>query len=86
MKKKAQAINNVVKLVIALVVLAILVYIGYKFVLGPGEEAGGFGDCEKQAGSCTTLGEACSGKKVFGLGCPVEGKHLVNQRYCCLRE
>jgi hypothetical protein len=84
MAKKAQAINNVVKLVIALVVLAILIFIGYKYVLGPGEEAGGFGSCEKQSGRCSTLGEECAGKKVFGLGCPREDKDLGNARYCCL--
>jgi hypothetical protein len=81
-RKKAQAITNVVKLIIALVVMGILIFIAYKFILTPGEQAGSFASCEAQKGTCTTLGSDCVGKKVFGLGCP--GNALPSQQYCCL--
>lgn len=77
--KKAQEISIIVKLVLALVVIGIMVYIGYKYILGTGEKIGGLSDCEAQGGNCIPKGDSCSnGVKLPGL--------CESEQACCIKQ
>jgi len=81
--KKAQTINVVIKLVVGLVVVGILIYIGYKYILGTGESVGGLAQCSGQGGKC---GLSCgTDEKSFpGMGCPEKGD-AATARVCCIK-
>lgn len=75
--KKAQTINTIIKLVIGLVVLGMLIYLGYKYILGTGEQLGDISGCEGQGGQCkASCAETERG--MLGLGCK------GTTRFCCL--
>lgn len=82
--RKAQTVQIVVMLVVALVVVGILIYIGYKYILGTGENVGELGGCRGQGGECVASSQACkeskgdSARAMYGLGC--EG----TTPYCCI--
>jgi len=82
--KKAQGVPHLVALVLALVVIAIMIYIGYKYLKGGGESIGALGGCEGQGGHCVKVAGCEIGERQFkGLGCPDdEGK--VGEGYCCM--
>lgn len=66
--RKAQT-DIVVKLVVALVVIGMLIYIGYKYILGTGEKIGGLSQCEAQGkdAKCQQKTDACAGTTLPGL-------------------
>lgn len=69
-KKKAElSVNVIVMMVIALIVLAVLLYLTYQYVFKPGEQAGAVGTCAGQGGTCKA---SCEGTErgLVGLGCP----------------
>ena len=74
-------------LVIGLVVVGMLIYLGYRYILGTGESVGQLGTCTGQGGDCVTREGACEGRRMFGVGCP-ENEEDKNQdkNYCCLPE
>lgn len=75
--KKAQTINTIIKLVIGLVVLGMMIYLGYKYILGTGEQVGALSGCESQGGQCkSTCAENERG--LIGLGCKSP------DRFCCI--
>ena len=81
--KKAQTVKIVVMLIVGLVVVGIMIYIGYKYILGTGKSVGELGSCEGQGGECVAKGESCPpsvspADKFYGMGCPDEAK------YCCI--
>ncbi len=86
--KKAQEISVVVKLVVGLVVVGILIYIGYKYILGTGESVGKLGSCASQGGSgsgCISPNGTCTdGKKIPGVGCP-DGANK-DLTVCCVKD
>jgi hypothetical protein len=86
-QKKAQTISTIIKLVIGLVVVGMLIYLGYRYILGTGESVGQLGTCTGQGGDCVTREEACEGRRMFGVGCPEnEEDEKQDKNYCCLPE
>ena len=83
--KKAQTIKTIIMLIVGLVVVGMLIYLGYKYILGTGESVGQLGTCSGQGGRCVS-GQCESGeKRFFGLGCPeTEQDKSQNNRYCCI--
>lgn len=75
--KKAQTINIIIKLIIGLVVLGMMIYLGYKYILGTGEQIGEMTGCTGQGGHCEP---SCldTERGLIGLGCK------TNERFCCL--
>jgi hypothetical protein len=81
--KKAQTIKIIIMLVIGLVVLGMMIYLGYKYILGTGEDIGQLGSCEGQGGQCkASCGE--NERKFFGLGCPKQKGG--SDKFCCIPE
>jgi len=79
--KKAQTINVIVMLVVGLVVVGMLIYLGYKYILGTGESVGKLGSCEGQGGQCKA--QCAENEKSFlGIGCPK--KEGGTDKYCCI--
>jgi hypothetical protein len=83
--KKAQTVKVVVMLVVGLVVVGMLLYLGYKYILGTGESVGQLGSCQGQGGTCMTK-DACeqdtTKQAFFGMGC---GKDANDpKKYCCI--
>lgn len=66
-KNRAQVTGTVVKLVIALVVIGMLIFIGYKYILGTGDKIGGLSGCASQNGDCQGKSETCEGTRLPGL-------------------
>lgn len=81
MSKKAQ-INIIVKLVIALIVIGMLIFISYKYILGTGEKIGALSGCEAQNGVCKAKG-ACNVQTERDLGGGL-CKDVATQT-CCLK-
>lgn len=78
MSKKGMTQDELVKVIIALVLLAVLIYFIYQFVFKKGNEAATLGDCEsKPPQKCMTETETCTGQK-FKFGCVAE------RPYCCV--
>jgi len=73
--------QTIVMMILALVVLGLLIYLGYKYILQAGEQGG------KAALACRgTCKEQCASDErgVFGIGCPPEGSQQGDGRsYCC---
>ena len=84
--KKAQTVKVVIMLLIGLVVLGIMIYLGYKYVLGTGKEIGGMGTCTGQGGHCVDAETPCGAneEKFYGLGCPKVQDKPDTHRYCCI--
>jgi len=82
-------IGKVVTLVIALVIIAIMMYIGYKYILGSAKGVGGAGECVNQGGECAMERVDCermdpSRDALFGLGCDPKKEGNMQGRYCCV--
>lgn len=87
MRSKAQmGLNStVVGLVIALLLIGVGAYLTYKYVLGPGNEAGNQATCLARGGTCRPEGNQ-PGESCFlrMFGCPDD--EAENNVYCCLPE
>ena len=79
-RNKAQVRGVTVKLVIALIVIGMLAYLGYKYILGTGQQIGGLSKCTSQGGDCVNTREDCKGITLSGLCEENEG------RFCCIKE
>jgi len=79
--KKAQTIQVIIMMIVGLVVLGMLIYLGYKYILGPGEDIEKLGSCKGQGGQCKVQ---CSEneKSFYGIGCPE--KEGDPEEYCCI--
>ena len=75
--KKAQTISVIIKLVIGLVVLGMMIYMGYKYILGTGAQLDDISGCEGQGGNCKPN---CADNEngILGLGCKAP------DRFCCV--
>lgn len=83
--RKAQTIHTVIMLIVGLVVVGMLIYLGYKYILGTGESVGKLGSCQGQGGHCATKdGCAENEKAFFGMGCPESGDENDPKKYCCI--
>lgn len=81
--KKAQTVKVIVMLIVGLVVVGIMIYLGYKYILGTGKSIGGLGSCEGQGGECKAKGACTPNEEQFyGMGCPP--KDNENAKYCCI--
>jgi len=83
MKRGELTVNTLVMMALALIVLGVLIYLSYKYIAKPGDEAGRAATCAGQGGTCkSACGENERG--TFGLGCPGnnDAKEAV---YCCAR-
>jgi hypothetical protein len=95
MNKKGQVVNKIVILVIALIVIAIMAFLAYKYVLGTGQQIGEFTSCKAQGpgSDCVATASECTdGRLVYGLGCPPKtsaGKistgYTKDHVYCCVK-
>lgn len=75
------SINTIVMMVLALVVMAVLLFLTYKYVLKPGEQAGTAGTCAGQGGVCKV--DCVEGERgVVGLGCPGQND-AKSAIFCC---
>lgn len=83
--KKAQTVKVIVMLIVGLVVVGIMIYLGYKYILGTGKSIGGLGSCEGQGGECKAK-SACTGnnRAFYGMGCPKEKGG--SDTYCCISD
>ena len=80
-RNKAQVSGVTVKLVIALIVIGMLAYLGYKYILGTGQQIGGLSKCTSQGGDCVKTRDDCkNGITLSGLCEEKEGK------FCCIKE
>lgn len=76
--KKAQTVRIIIMLVVGLVVVGILIYMGYKYILGTGKSVGALGSCKGQGGSCEASCDAKTHESFFGMGCEEP------KPYCCI--
>lgn len=80
-RAEAMSINTIVVMVLALIVLAVLLFLTYKYVLKPGEQAGVTGTCAGQGGVCRM--DCAEGERgVVGLGCPGQNDPKA-AIFCC---
>ncbi|MBN2112170.1 hypothetical protein JW707_03670 [Candidatus Woesearchaeota archaeon] len=75
--KKAQTVQIIIMLVVGLIVVGIMIYLGYKYILGTGKDVGELGSCEGQGGKCVAKGANCPADvspadKFQGMGCKGE--------------
>lgn len=85
--KKAQTVKVIVMLVVGLVVVGIMIYMGYKYILGTGKSVGALASCEGQGGDCGD--KSCTGLSnrdaFLGMGCPsTDAEKTANKKYCCI--
>ncbi|MEK6822308.1 MAG: hypothetical protein AABY13_00640 [Nanoarchaeota archaeon] len=86
MNKRAQgmSINTIVVMVLALIVLAVVLFLTYKYILKGGEQAGGLGQCKAQGAGAHCSDRCTDAERGFpGLGCPEQGAP-ENQVLCCV--
>ena len=79
--KRGMTQEELVKMIVALVILAILLYLAYKYVLKGGENTAKLGECMSKPGQdCLTDAEvkSCTGQ-AFKFGCP------DTKPYCCVK-
>jgi hypothetical protein len=85
--------ETLVKMIIALVLLAILLFLAYKYILKGGENAAKLGDCETKPGqTCMSKndidGGSCKSGQSFKFGCPgdpnLNADDKNNELYCCV--
>jgi hypothetical protein len=87
MKKNGQVINNIVLLVIALIVIALLAFLAYKYILGTGEQVGGLSKCSAQAvgSKCVASTSECTDGNIMRIGCPeTAADKTANKNFCCV--
>ena len=80
-RTKAQVSGVTVKLVIALIVIGMLAYLGYKYILGTGQQIGGLSKCDAQGGHCEKARDDCKSDEIplAGLCDEKEGN------FCCVK-
>jgi hypothetical protein len=81
--KKAQTVKLIIMLVVGLVVVGIMIYLGYKYILGTGRGVGELGSCQGQGGYCDDRGcpEKSNHEAFYGMGCPTDDDQGA---YCCI--
>ena len=85
MKKRGQGqtINVVIAIVLALILLAISIYLANRYVLGGGKQIAALGECEAQPNAeCSLMDKGTGYRCVKGFGCKKEDKG----EYCCFKE
>jgi hypothetical protein len=85
MNKRAEGdtINTIVVMALALIVLAVLLFLTYTYILKPGEQAGASSTCTGQGGHCSASCDATKERGLLGLGCP-EKDQAATTVYCCM--
>lgn len=88
--KRGMTQEELVKIVVALVLLGILLFLAYKYVLKGSESAAKLGECEsKPPQTCVARDDPCTGQK-FRFGCPGDPNKKAddpaNKVYCCVPE
>jgi hypothetical protein len=79
--KKGQTVQIVIMLVVGLVVVGILIYLGYRYILGTGRSVGELGTCQGQGGRCESSMTNCDSKTedfFRGMGCSDD------KPWCCM--
>lgn len=88
MNKKGQVINRIVVLVLALIVIALMAFLAYKYILGTGGKIGDLTKCSVQGsggGVCVASASACSDGEILNLGCPETDADKQNKKnFCCV--
>ena len=77
-------VGTIVAMAAALVLLAVLLFITYKYVLKPGNNAGNLGTCAGQGGVCKDGCES-SERTLVGMGCP-DTNQPKSSIFCCLKK
>ena len=82
-------LNTVIIAVLVLIVLAILIFIAYKFIWGTGSGIGDLAACEARTndagdtGNCVSKGNCTDGHAFYKMGgCPKEKGG--SDSYCCV--
>ena len=87
MKKRGQGqtINVVVAIVLALILLAIGIFLANKYVLGGSKQIVQLGECESQPNAECSLSKERTGYRcVKGFGC--KGSTKDESGFCCFKE
>jgi len=87
MNRKGQVINRIVVLVIALIVIALMAFLAYKYILGTGGKIGDLTKCSAQGpgSKCVASPSECSGGEILNLGCPeTDAEKQANKKFCCV--
>ncbi len=77
--KKAMTMNVIIMMIIGLVVLAMMIYIANRYIIGTAKSAGELSGCENQNGNCKTECNKDTELKVSGMGCKKD-------EFCCLKK
>ena len=75
------AIGTIVTMALALILLAVLLYLSYQYIVKPGERAGVTGECAGQGGRCDTVCKDTE-RGLLGLGCPTKDKPATAVTCC----
>ncbi len=89
MNKKAQVINRIVVLVLALIVIALMAFLAYKYILGTGGKIGDLTKCSAQGpgSKCVASVSECSDGEILNLGCPETDADKQNKKnFCCVQK
>jgi hypothetical protein len=81
--RKAMTMNVIVMMVVALVVLAMMIYLANKYILGTGKSAGELAGCKAQHPDADCK-EKCGANEqgFYKVGCPPKGE--PDKVYCCI--
>ena len=84
-KKAELTLETIVIAVLVLVVLAVLLFIAYKYILGSSNQFGALSDCKAKQDSigCVAKKEDCAGTAFWKIGGCGE-KDQKNNEYCCI--
>jgi hypothetical protein len=77
-------INTIVVMALALVVLAVLLFLTYKYIVKPGEQAGNTGSCAGQGGQCKETCDDKTERGLLGLGCTTKVGTEDKSTWCCV--
>jgi hypothetical protein len=78
-------INTIMVMALALVVLAVLLFLTYKYIVKPGEQAGVSGTCAGQGGVCRETGcDDNTERGLLGLGCTKKIGSDDVATWCCV--
>jgi cell division protein FtsN len=83
-KKRAQVNTMLVKIILALIVLGIGIYLAYTYVYTGGENIGALGSCSSQKGECKPSSTLDNHRCFKGIGCPEDNNE--DNIYCCIPE
>lgn len=85
--KKGQVVNKIVILVIALIVIAMMAFLAYKYILGTGVQIGVFTTCSGQGpgSKCVVSAAQCTNGEIRNIGCPeTDADKQNNKNFCCV--